>query len=530
MGKLRNIVIVGAGFAGWATALHMQAIFKNANITVIGSSELNIIGAGEGTTPMIRTFLDKIKITPEELIQNCKSTLKYAVRFDNWNKEGKGTYYNSFRGTPAVDSEYASLLYDLNIDIINMHCYLYDMQFSELGIFDAYLNKNKVLFDHHTLQTLHTGNNKLVNNPALHFDAIEIAEYLKGIGISRNIKYVDDFVIDFAQDDDGKITKIKCKNSEFPVDFVFDCSGMKRLIIGKLYESEFINVNDRLPVNRAIPFFLPPKDEIEPYTTSTAMKFGWSWKIPLQHRYGCGYVFDDTVCTENEILKEIEENHPNERIDIPKSFSFNSGYYNEIWIKNCIAIGLSSSFLEPLEATSIWMSIACLLHLESHIATMENLSKQDMDYYNAKFRCSMEHFIAYIQFHYLNKREDTAFWRKVNSRPISTELKSTLSYKTLLPGTFYDQTKFSNDMLIPLTSFGQVGWLSVGLGINYFEKKDLQKIYDSYSHFYLEILQNLNQRRILIQNEVEKAMSHTEYLQRIIGTYRLRENKNLIFK
>jgi hypothetical protein len=174
-------------------------------------------------------------------------------------------------------------------------------------------------------------------------------------------------------------------NEEQLVDFVFDCSGFHRLLIGKHFNSEWASYKEYLPVDMAVPFFIPIDEEIPPYTEAIAMKYGWMWKIPLQNRYGCGYVFDSSLISEEDAAKEIEEylgfvpEYPRKN---KGAFKFNAGGYKTPWVKNCIAIGLASNFIEPLEATSIFSSIDSLRRAVFNTLSLEECNDDIIDRYN----------------------------------------------------------------------------------------------------------------------------------------------------
>lgn len=515
---MKNIVVVGAGFAGWATALFINKLFPWSQITVIGSTEIGILGAGEGTIPSIETFLDLVDIDPVELIKNCKATLKYGIMFNGWDKNGTGSYINPFRIHSLTEETHKQL--DLKIDFISLFCKIHNKNIDEHTMFGGYLRNNKVFFDPNTLEKIE----KSFVDSAYHFDAVETAEYLKRVAESRNIRYIDDIVTEVKQNESGDIIAIVTQNRKFETDFVFDCTGFKRLLIGQLYKTKFNDVSDKLPVNRALPFFLPPKKETEPYTTATAMNYGWCWQIPLQHRYGCGYVFDSTLCDDETAKKELQQKFG--EVHIPRAFSFKAGYFEEFWKNNCIAIGLSNSFVEPLEATSIWTTTSVLILLRNFITTLQNRDQYIIDIFNQKMRESIQNIVDHLQFHYLNKRENTTFWKKVNSGPISQPMQDYMRiWEYVLPDSI-NKEPYQNSIL----GFNQISWLSVGMGIDFFNPKMIENSYKSLSPYYPHIIKNHEKRRIRIQHASDAAMSHDEYLRKIVGEEEYEMRRKLIFK
>lgn len=344
-------VIVGGGTAGWLTALFVKEKFPYSDVTVIASSEIGILGAGEGTTPPFMNFLAKIKINPNEIISNCLGTIKTGIKFTNWSGDTKHYYHNFLADTRQGDS-------------------------------------------------------------ALHFDANLLAKYLQTVGIERGIKLVDDEVTDVCTDSNNNITGLILKDkTSIDLDFVFDCSGFRRLIIGKHYNAKWASYKKILPVNRAMPFFLQNDNTNLPvYTEAIALRHGWMWKIPVQGRYGCGYVFDSGRATDSEIKEEIEE-HLGHEIISPRMFSFDAGCFEDTWINNCVAIGLSSGFSEPLEATSIWVQTTSLTFLLKNINGIISIDAGAKRRYNDAVKTMNSEIAKFLHFHYLTNRQDSNFWR-----------------------------------------------------------------------------------------------------------------------
>jgi tryptophan halogenase len=518
---MRNIVVVGAGFAGWATALYMKKLFSECNVTVIGSKEIGILGAGEGTVPSFKDFIKNIDIDPNDLVRNCKATLKYGIRFDGWDQNGSGSYYNSFKLKNSTNPEFEK--FNFNLNIIDLYCKINNLDIHEYSFPYSHLKENKVLYKKQKNNVTQKFYNSV--NHAYHFDANDIAEYLQEIAIARKIQYVDDIVTEFIQNEDGDIVKIKTKNQEVDADFVFDCTGFKRLIIGKLYNSKFVSAKDRLLVNRSIPFILPPKDDIEPYTTATAMKYGWCWKIPLQHRYGCGYVFNDNLCSIEDAQKEIREKFGD--VDMPRTISFEAGYYEEPWIKNCIAVGLSNSFVEPLEATSIWFSLTALTTIINYLPALINRNQFIIDEFNKTHRESNEIIIDNIQFHYLNKRNDTEFWRTMNSLNKSEKLQKLITvWDNSVSGMLSEEIKIYAQSAV----FWDHSWFHIGLGINFFNNDVLTRTFNTYSKYYCNVLDEIDNLKRDVQVELQTSLTHSEYIEHLVGEGNFREIKKSLFK
>lgn len=518
---MKNFVVVGSGLAGLSTALFLKKIFIGSNVTVIGSKEIGILGAGEGTVPSFKEFLRAIDIDPNEMIKHCKATLKYGIKFDNWDKNGKGTYYNGFRSSSAIDPEYSS--FKLKWNIIDLYCYVNDIDPHKYSILMSHLNNNKVLYEQNEKGDVHQKMHRAIFH-AYHFDAHDIANFLEKIALERGVNYIDDVVTEFVQDSDGYITNIKTKHTEVSADFVFDCTGFKRLIIGKLFNSNFVEPNDRLLVNRSIPFILPPKDSIEPYTTATAMKNGWCWKIPLQHRYGCGYVFNDNFCSIEDAKKEIIEKFG--EVEMPRTISFKAGYYDEVWKKNCIAVGLSGAFVEPLEATSIWLSLSMLMQVTKFLYGIEYRDQNVIDLYNKMYTEANEIIIDNIQLHYLNGRSDTEFWRAINSSRRSEKLNELCQiWKSFIPATVNEES-----MIYPKSHLlWESSWFQIAIGVGFIDKDFARKSLDIYKPYYSNVFDASFNMENALKIDINRSMSHSDYIKHLVGEEKYNSIKSSIF-
>jgi tryptophan halogenase len=292
---------------------------------------------------------------------------------------------------------------------------------------------------------------------SIHFDAVRLAKYLRTVAEARGIKRVEGLVVDATQDEYGDLKKIILKSGlEVRCDFVFDASGFKRVLVGNKLGAEWVDYADKLPVNAAVPFFLPHNgNDIAPYTENIAMKHGWIWKVPVQHRIGCGYTYDSTQATKEEIIEEIEE-YLGHKIEPVNFFTFNAGYYKTPWINNCIAVGLASGFVEPLEATSIWVTALTLQYALSNVEVLYSRDKRVADDLNKKFCKVNDQVSDFVYFHYMTERNDTEFWRKFSIENAPQSVKDVLStWEYRLP----QQDDYAG------TPWTIHSWLQVGIGI-----------------------------------------------------------------
>jgi tryptophan halogenase len=368
-----KVTIIGGGTAGWLSALFFQK-YGNHTITVIDSSRVGILGAGEASTPNLQGLLYNLGIGERDFLEKTNATMKFANEFTNWSPYG-GMYSHGFEGPGMTEFQ-----------------------------------------------------KKLMHG--FHFDARECAKYFKEIGSKRGISHLDVNIINFTQNNDGDITTIHTEEGiDVETDFVIDCSGFARLGTGKLYNSEWVSYSKYLKANSAIAYFLPQESGItatsKTYTQSIAMKNGWMWQAPLQHRWGCGYVFNDEYISIDEAKSEIEE-YIGREIDIVKTFKYEPGSYKTTWNNNCVSLGLASGFLEPLEGTSLMTLIFSIYKLSS-LALDNFKNKNIVDVYN-KYVVDINHqCMLFVRHHYNCNRTDTKYWSDITNSELPIELTNILN-------------------------------------------------------------------------------------------------------
>lgn len=458
-----NIVVAGGGTAGWLTALYAQHICPNDTITLIESEDIGILGAGEGSTPQLPWMLYALGISENELIKYANATFKMGISFENWRGDGK-KYLHNFQVSDSNLSPYnftptkntlTSGLVDNGQQYAYINAIANGETMDDISLVSklAYSNKSPFVNDN--------GKVSFVSNYSYHFDASLLAKFLRMKAEERGVNRIEGKITDIISNVDGSISSIKCDDVEIKSDFVFDCTGFARLFIGKHFGGKWKSYQDKLKVNTAIPFFLPKSDTLPPYTKAIAMKYGWMWQIPLQNRWGCGYVFDDNYINVEEAKKEVEE-VVGQEIKINKIIPFDAGRYEKPWIKNCIAVGLSSTFTEPIEATSIWMIITQLRNLTSD--NIHNIDDDEIDDYNKLIADTGETILDFLQLHYITDRNDTDFWKEYQKRTTLTpKMKRRLnSWKRRTPNIIDTDFMF--------TQFEEYSWFTVAYGNGIIDK------------------------------------------------------------
>jgi tryptophan halogenase len=500
----KNIVVVGGGTSGWLTALMINKSQTNLNITVIESKEIGILGAGEGSTPQLVQLLNHLDISMSDLISNCDATIKNGIKFTNWNNDND-FFYHGFRvNDTKLSSGFNQSQFVSTNDMLTMSLIL-NNKINEVDFVGNLSEINKVPFiskDKKEIKNILDYEN--LSDISIHFNASKLANRLKEIGLERGIKIIDGVIDDICLNDIGHIDSISLLDgSVINSDFVFDCSGFNRLIIGKKFNSKWKSYKDFLPTDSAVPFFISMADEIPPYTEAIAMKYGWMWKIPLQNRFGCGYVYDSSLISESEAIKEIEDYLGYEPLYPRKDkggFKFSAGCHEESWINNCIAIGLSSNFVEPLEATSIWVSAIALSKVLGSPDWILSNSDEIRKEFNKSILSINDEVSSFIYFHYMSNRKDTAFWQKFSYENASKYLKEKLNlWKHRLPNKLDGSDYWPGRSGFVVGSHQET--INKSLASTYIDDKDRINVLDSYSKF------------IKYQDDMmSKCVSHNEFL------------------
>jgi tryptophan halogenase len=516
---MKEIVIVGGGTAGWLTALvAKKSLPNNYKITVIQSEEIGILGAGEGTTWQFVELMDWLEIPLTELIPKTGLTFKNGGKFTNWT--GDGSYYWHNFGTINTDisgDAYDSFKHTFNhTNMYNHTTVNTNVKFSETDMPALLCEKYKAP---HIKKPVTDPNTNPINNYyqlskfAVHFDAVKMASFWKQKGIERGVNSIEGKVVNFEEDNQGNIKKLILENTkEIKADFVFDCTGFHKLIINRHYKAKWKSLQDKLTIKASIPFFLPPAehDKIPVYTEAIAMKYGWIWKIPLQHRMGCGYSFDSDYITKEQAKQEVID-YLGFEPEFGKSFAYKAGYLETPWVNNCIALGISSAFLEPLEASSIWSTAYFLEILFSDPSQLFIEDPRIKANYNYRHNVWWEEVSDFVYLHYMGGRTDTPFWAKYQDKNnIPKEIKYYLDkWEWALPSRLDFNTQTGD------RAFILINWFEVCYGLNLLNKKRIKEAIEINEWQDYEILIQNKKRK---QKEVlELAIGHGELLSALGG-------------
>jgi tryptophan halogenase len=498
-----KIAVVGGGASGYLSALLFNKKYPEYEITVIDSSKIGILGAGEGTTPLFHDTLIDLGISIEDFVEETKATVKNGIKFINWGTE-KDFYFHGFH---KKEIEKIYIKYKNKKDIVKSNEL---NKIKEELLFLSYVGINDKNLDSINLPAVCSYNNNVYSERhAWHVDARLLAIFLNKQSLSRGIKIIDGVVDNIIFNEDNEIKSLCINDETLEFDFFIDSSGFNRLIIGNHYKPEWVSASESLPCDSALAFFMYDQDPMM-HTEAIAMNYGWSWRIPLQHRFGCGYVYDSKYITKEEAIEEVKEKFGN-KIEIVNHFTFNPGYYKTPLIKNCLSVGLASSFFEPLEATSIHTSIiTCnrFMRFYSDKYFKDN-NKKIADKYNKDMSNFNEDVLSFLYFHYMTNKENTDFWKNFTSSNIIP--KKTKYYLSEVNKDFFS-TIFVSPNKIKM--FNTTSWITVYFGNELYKNTNLAiAINDKDEEKY--------QRRIKEIRQSKSGMSINEYLKHIKTTRKI---------
>lgn len=417
-------VIVGGGTAGWITAFIIQDALRrkkiDAEVTVVEPSKIPTVGVGEATTAAFYVFLRSFGIDEFEFFKKTGATFKLGIRHEDWRRKGF-TYYGPIddphqvipppKGAPS--------------DYLNVYGIAAGRPLQDMHMFGPLLTQWKAPY------ALKPDGSPIRLGPflhAYHFDQALVGRFLASK--AKGVTIADGVVTTVERRSDGGVAALVLDTGErIAGDFFFDCSGFHKRLIVKELNASWISYAHELPVNRALPFWLPINegDEIPTYTRAWAQDAGWMWQIPTQDRFGCGYVYSDEFQTPEQAKLEVERVLGRE-IEVRSDIRFQIGRIATPWMSNVMAVGLSSSFLEPLESTSIHGTIVqMMLFAGRFLKRPEAMTDDDRADYNRRVGRQVDDFRTFVNTHYMTERDDTPFWREVRANRIHPETKERLA-------------------------------------------------------------------------------------------------------
>ncbi|MES1156773.1 MAG: tryptophan halogenase family protein [Alphaproteobacteria bacterium] len=415
---IRNFVVVGGGSAGWMTAAALAKVLgqQSYSVTLVESDLIGIVGVGEATIPMIQMYNTTLGIDENEFVRETNATFKLGIEFVDWRNLGQ-KYFHPFG------------MYGVDMDGINfMHFWMRWTRSgggsTEIARFNAETEAAKV---GKFMRTMDPQPQLPRVNYAFQFDASRYAAYLRRFAEARGCQRIEGQIVKVHQNaESGFIEKLELKDGcMVEGDFFIDCSGFRGLLIEDTYKAGYEDWSQWLPVNRAAAMPCALDGPPVPYTRATAREAGWQWRIPLQHRIGNGYVFCNEFISEDEAMAKLSSRLDGQKLADPRLLKFVTGTRRKAWMKNCVAIGLSSGFLEPLESTSIHLGQVGISKLLAYLPG--EITDSLIDKYNREMHHEYSSVRDFIIAHYkVTEREDTPFWRRCKYMDIPDTLKAKL--------------------------------------------------------------------------------------------------------
>lgn len=486
LSKPFKFVIVGGGTAGMIAATYLKTFHgNNVEVVVIYDHKNPGIGVGESLTPLIYSYLNYIKITREDMIKNVNATVKLGIKFKDWLSNGE-EYIHSVSESNEIKS---SRNFGAAIDIIEDS---YDQDFSY----------GKYFFDNCRIPSSQ-------NVPqSLHIDATLFSKYLED-SFKGKLTIIDDIVLDVINNETGGIDHLVLeKHGKIFGDFYFDASGFKRELFKKL-KVNWIDKSDWLPLDSCIPNpVMCEHDKIPPYTLSQSTEQGWILQVPLSNRWGCGYLFSSNFMTEEKAFDEFEKfigkRFDKKLFNTSKVLKFKSGFWEKQWVGNCISIGLSSGFAEPLEATNIHHTI---YQIETFLEMFNfRVFEEDIKNFNNKMTKFYDNIYLFLRFCYLTGRKDSEFWNYLtNNVPYEVKILEEKAKYDIINFTSFDD----NSM------FNENNFIRILYGLKKIDKTSY------YKHLlYRNVLKSArNEANLFRENKrlvEENSIDHTDYIRSIL--------------
>ena len=418
--KVSEVTIVGGGTAGWMTAAALAKLILplGVKVTLVESDTIGTVGVGEATLPHIRFFNERLEIDEADFMAATQATIKLGIEFVNWGRIGD-RYIHPFgdygRDVGSVDFHHfwvrarqaglAGRICDFSLPVI----------MSEKARFGMPADDPSSVMSSFSY--------------AYQMDATLYARYLRQFAEGLGVRRVEGKIVSVEQDpESGWISSVTLENgTRLGGDLFVDCSGFRGLLMAQTLGAGFEDWSDSLPCDRAVA--LPCEGDAAPlpYTRATAHAAGWQWRIPLQHRIGNGHVYCSQYISDDEAAKVLLDNLDGKPLGEPRFLKFQAGRRDRQWARNCVAVGLSSGFLEPLESTSIYLIQAAITNLVE-LFPRDGIRDADIAEFNRVMNLEYDRVRDFLILHYhATERTDSPFWNYVRTMPIPDSLQEKMS-------------------------------------------------------------------------------------------------------
>ncbi len=495
--RIRNVMIVGGGTAGWMAAAALSRIMRNGitKITVVESDEIGIVGVGEATIPPIISFNQLLGIDEDDFLRQTQGSIKLGIEFVDWARLGH-TYFHPF-GTYGVD-----------IDAVKFHQFWLKRHLAGVDgdIGEYNLSTVAARLGRFTRPSADPATVLSSLKYAYHFDASLYARYLRAYAEQRGVARHEGKIVDVKlRGEDGFIEAVVLENgTRLEGDLFVDCSGFRGLLIEQALKTGYEEWSHWLPCDRAVAVPSASVGPPTPFTRSTARGAGWQWRIPLQHRVGNGYVYSSPYISDDEAAATLLANLDGAALAAPRFLRFTAGRRRKAWNKNCVALGLASGFLEPLESTSIHLIQAGISKLLA-LFPQRDFNPLEIAEYNRLTAIQIEQIRDFIILHYkATTRGDAPLWRYCAAMSIP----ETLERKMELFRSGGRVFRYEDDL------FSDTSWIAVMLG-QHVTPQSYDPVVNSVAD--ATVAGNFSRLKDIIRRTAEAMPPHSAFLARIAG-------------
>ena len=437
---IHKVVIAGGGTAGWMAAASLAKLLgRTLDITLVESDEIGTVGVGEATIPTLLTLHQLLKIKEQDFARAVQGTFKLGISFESWRDVGED-YIHSF-GWTGQDSWAAGF----------QHFWLKGRRMGISREFGEYC-KEWAAARGDRFAVLPSGG----LNYAYHMDASLYARFLRGMAEEHGAVRREGRIADVEQDpESGFITALRLQSGQrVEGDLFIDCTGFRGLLIEGALGVGYDDWRHWLPCDSAIAVQTESVGPPKPYTRSIAREAGWQWRIPLQHRVGNGIVFSSAHWSDDEAQARLSGSVQGRVLTEPRVIRFHAGQRRRHWRKNCVAMGLASGFIEPLESTSIHLIQRSVIRLVQ-MFPYDGIREPDVAEFNGQMQFEIDNVRDFIVLHYhVTNRTDTAFWRECRAMDIPDSLRHRIELFRQAGRVFK----------VPTELFGENSWIQVMLG------------------------------------------------------------------
>lgn len=490
--RIEKIVIVGGGTAGWMAAAAMAKVLTNnyCKIHVIESEEIGTVGVGEATIPQIQLYNRLLDFDEDDFVRRTQGTFKLGIEFVNWSHIGS-SYMHAFgpvgKDMSAIQFYHYWLKLHMAGEAEDLRDYTITAKAAQKGKF---------------MRSIEAGNSPLSNIAyAFHFDAGLYARFLRDYSEQRGVVRTEGKITHAKLNpDNGFIESVVMESGEvIDGDLFIDCSGFRGLLIEQTLKTGYEDWTHWLPCDRAWAVPCENAGDPTPYTRSTAHTAGWQWRIPLQHRIGNGHVFSSQYMSEDEAVNILLNNLDGKPLAEPRLLKFTTGKRKKFWNKNCVAMGLASGFMEPLESTSIHLVQSAIARLLSFFPN-KYFDQEDIDEFNRQTHFEFDRIRDFLILHYYaTKRDDSDFWNYCRTMSVPEDLTQKIE-QFKKNGRIY---RYNGEM------FGDLSWFEVMLGQG-IRPRSYHPIVDVMPRD--ELMRRMDNIKSVIERSVDIMPSHAEFI------------------